>query len=401
MKIDTAQNEILRLVRSGAVETVPLQEAVGRISAAPHKCCRPIPHFNYAGMDGYAIANPVVGTELGGELNLKITAELAAGDTVIPRITTGEAVRIMTGAAVPEGADRVVPFEICQEAANRVKIPSSLPSKAFIRRRGSEMKTGRVILRTGERISLCHLAALVANGFAELSVFVQPEVRFFCTGSELVGIDSTPRAGQKIDSNIYLLSHLIHQAGGRPVNLGRVVDSLPDIKRMLVDCQEGAAKKGGQQIIISTGGMGPGKYDLVAKAFTEAGGEIIYNSLAIRPGQSTLLGCLPNLLYFALPGPPPAIATLFPLLITPAILRQQGVRQAKPDRGRAILAEDIKIRKPGLMRLKEARLSHRGSERRVRLAHDLEPSDSLLVIPARRRFLKSGEKVTVYLVSAP
>ncbi len=397
MKLDAAQNEILRLVRSGAVETIPLQQVMGRVSAAPSKCCRPIPHFNYASMDGYAIANQAGSTEFGGELNFNIIAELAAGDTIIPRITPGEAIRIMTGAAVPEGADRVVPFEICQEVAGRVKIPYPLPSKSFIRRRGSEMKIGQVILHTGERVALCHLSALVANGFAELSVFKRPEVWFFCTGSELVEINSTPLAGQKIGSNVYLLSRLIHQAGGRPINLGRVVDSLQDIKRLLVDCQEGAAKKGGQQIIVSTGGMGPGKYDLVARAFAEIGGEIIYNTLAIRPGQSTLLGRLPNLLYFALPGPPPAIAALFPLLITPAILRQQGVRHAKPYQGQAILAEDIKIRKPGVMRLKEARLSHRGFRRTVRLVHDLEPSDALLVIPARRRCLKCGEKVTVYL----
>ncbi len=398
MDLNIAQNKILCYAKSGLTEKISLRQAVGRVNATTIQCQRPIPYFSYAVMDGYAIIKPKVkGKDPADSLNFDIIYELAAGDTNIPPLKAEEAVKIMTGAAIPLGANQVVPFEICQDDNTRVQIPLPLPTKTFIRHQGSDMATGAVILRPGEQIALSHLESLVANGNGSLSVFKQPEVQFFCTGSELVEIDTRPKAGQKISSNPYLLDTLIKQAGGSPINLGLVKDTPHALKKVLSRCQQQATKSRVQQILISTGGLGPGKYDLVAKAFLELGGKILYNTLAIRPGKSTLFGYMDNLMYFALPGPPPAISTLFQVLIKPALLQIQGRQKTKPVKIQALLAEDVASHKPGVIRLKEVKIAYKDATLTVRPTHPLESADALLIIPTHRRYIKRGEKVSVYL----
>jgi molybdopterin molybdotransferase len=321
MELSEAQDKILRHVSDGAVENVPLGDAVGRVIVKALKSLRPLPHFNFSLMDGYAIGEPDNLPPI-DSFSFEIIGELAAGCTDIPSLAAGEAVRIMTGAAVPTGATRVVPFEVCHAQGGRVQIPQPLPGKTFIRRLGAIMASGAVIIKAGEKVDICHLEALASSGYGTLPVFKRPEVRFFCTGSELVDIGTSPAIGQKISSNPYLLSALIQQAGGIAIDLGIVPDNPTALTKIMRQCRKEAETGAEPHIIISTGGMGPGKYDLTAAAFREMGGEIIYERLAIK-SPPTLFGRLDNILYFALPGPPPAVGRLFPLLIGPAIRRFQ------------------------------------------------------------------------------
>lgn len=395
MDLARAQNEILRRIIAGDTEKIPLAEALGRVSASTVRCRRPIPHFSYSSVDGYAIAGESLKNPA-QPLELRVIGELAAGATRIPDLQAGQALKIMTGAAIPAGTGQVVPVELCEELPGAVRIKARLPKRSFIRRRGVDMSKGRVILRRGERMAVSHLDYLAANGCGRLQVYKSPQIHFFCIGNELTDITTFPAAGRKINSNSFLLEAMIRREGGVPVDHGLVADKGRSLRAVLERCGHLTSGQS-QNIIISTGGTGPGKYDLAAESFREMGGKVVCRGLNLRPGTAFLFGSLGEHLYFGLPGPPPAINSLFPVLVAPALRKAQGLKDAKPTKTHAILSEEIIIRQPGVQHLKGGRLSFRATRLLVTPANGLEPADTVIIIPARRKVMRQGEEVTVYL----
>ncbi len=151
-------------------------------------------------------------------------------------------------------------------------------------------------------------------------------------------------------------------------------------------------------VIISTGGMGPGRYDLVEEAFSRTGGQIIYRSLNLRPGKSTLFGKVSGKLFFGMPGPPPAVLLLFNELIRPALLALQGASECLPERVKAYLTEELLLKKRGLARLKSAKIQNADGTCTVQPCRHGEAANSYIYCPADRRLLAKGEKVSVHLV---
>ncbi len=389
--LSAAQAAVRARITTCGTESAVLSGALGRVSAASVRCRRPIPHFSAAAMDGFAL----------GPLKDKyghyiIKAETAAGDTTCRSLQAGEAVRIMTGALLPSGTERVVPFELTREDGSELII-GPLPRNKFIQHRGGELGRGRVIIRNGERLNTSHLIYLSADGQEDIQVYKAPRAAFFCTGSEL-STESRPPAGKRRNSNNLLLAALIRRAGAVPLDLGPAADTPEALRAVL---RRGLDADDEQTILISTGGMGPGKYDLTAAIFEEMGGEVIFARLNLRPGKGTLCGRLGSLLYFALPGPPTAVNTIFPLLIGPALRQAQGLKKAWPPRITAVLSAEIRIRKPEFTHLKGGVLSYKGGRLMVREARPLEEAGAVIVIPARRRLLRAGQLTRIFLNSSP
>ena len=372
-------------------EAVPLPEAIDRIAAQAIKAMRAVPDFARSAMDGYAVNSRNL-TGVTEPVALKITGEIAAGTTDLPKLAGNSAIAIMTGGALPPGANQVVPFEHCRRKENVVLVDSPPRPGAFIRARGKDLAARQTIVRRGAKIEPQHLPLLAESGLAQISVVGRPELAIICTGSELLDTVDTPEAGQIIGGNRFLLAALIKGAGAASRDFGLVADDCDRIVALLKDALHGPS-----QGVITTGGMGPGNYDLLPQAFAKLGIHPMYTALAVRPGRSTMFGLYCGKPIFALPGPPPAVFLLFHELILPALRAMQGQRRPLPPLVRATLTTSILLKKTGLLNLKGAVVRLRGKSFTARPTGKNEAANAIIHLPANRKHLLAGEDVSLRL----
>ncbi|MDH5524837.1 MAG: molybdopterin molybdotransferase MoeA [Desulfobulbaceae bacterium] len=393
LTLSAAQKLILSQVTTLAAENIPLSKANNRVAAAALTAPSSVPAFPRSAMDGFAVNSRDL-KKSREEVRLAIIGEVAAGCTELPRLSRGAAIRIMTGGAIPPGADQVVQVERCKSDRHQAMISLAPKPGAFIRHRGADLKKGQTIVRAGAPIAPQHLALLAESGINSLAAVRRPNMAILCTGSELLETNATPETGQIIGGNRYLLAALAKDAGARPQDMGLVADKLEKIVNSLKDILQGPA-----DIIITTGGMGPGKYDLLPQAFAQIGIKTLYHDLAVRPGRSTMFGIYGNKAVFALPGPPPAVFLLFHELVKPALKKMQGCATPLSAVRRAMLTEEIVIKKKGVMNLKGAVAKIAGQKLMVRPARNLEPANSIIHIPAHRRGLAPSSMVNLRLLA--
>lgn len=404
-----AQRLILAHTTSTVAEIVPLDQALGRVPTVAIRARLAVPAFAQSCRDGFALRAKDTGSE---PVNLQILGEIPAGWTrPTKKLQPGQAYRIMTGGMLPPGADSVIAFEEAgREEAEMVVLSGPYPRGAHIRAVGADLRRNQVIVRSGTEISPEHLPRLATAGVDELPVYARPRVGLLCTGNELLEDPAeNPEPGNLIGGNRFLLAGLIRRYGGEPVNLGIVKDDASAIAAALVARMSGATHRssccsnGGLDLIISTGGMGPGKYDLVARALASLKSETLYHQLRLRPGKATLaalLGDCRQTLFFGLPGPPPVVCLLFYLLIAPALRRAQGYRQPRPVMVKAHLSQPLKLRcQGGIVQLKGAILETARGRLLVRRIGPGEVHNAIILAPAKRRELKKDELVTVQPIS--
>jgi molybdopterin molybdotransferase len=210
----------------------------------------------------------------------------------------------------------------------------------------------------------------------------------------LLHTTETPETGQIISGNRFLLASLIREAGATSRDLGLVADACDRIVAVLKKALDGPS-----QGVITTGGMGPGNYDLLPQAFAELGIRPLYTALAVRPGRSTMFGLYKGKPIFALPGPPPAVFLLFHELVLPALRAMQGQHRPLPPLARATLTTPILLKKTGLLNLKGAVARLKGKTLFVRPAGKNEPANAIIHLPPNRRHLLAGEDVSLRLCS--
>ncbi len=394
--LQQAQELILGHCTETAGEIVSLADALHRFPLAPLSNRAPKPAFSQSTRDGYALGDP--GDQNGADpqvLSYTIIGDIAAGDTVLPPLGPGQAVRITTGAMVPPNTRCVIPFEICREQNQRVHInrQDNRVDDSFIRKRGSDLPAGRILVPAGKPITVDHLPLLAGDGYDRVKVHERPKVSVLCTGSELIDAgQGKPHRGQKISGNIFFLEGLISQAGGKCCKLGTVGDDISSICAILQRRQAASP-----HIIITTGGMGPGKYDLMEQVFHDLGGKVLYSRLRVRPGKATLFGTLGSILFFALPGPPPAVRLLFQELIEPALFRMQGADSPLPRTLRARLTVALPRRgRSAALILKGGVLDEDRGCLTVRAAEKLEPIDCIITLPPHCRFPQPDDAITIH-----
>jgi len=387
---------ILSLLAPLDAETIPLEQALGRIPCYSLKSTRPKPSFNQSTRDGYAVAGS--GEIRGASVAFTLTGEIAAGDTAPHFLRAGQAIRIMTGARMPRGGERVIPFEECREQDGLLIVPQQYMEKKqlHIRRRGQDLAAGRVIARAGELLTPDHLLRLAENSLTEIEVHRSPRVAILCSGSELVEPGSMLRPGQKISGNSTLLQALVQEQGGY-CDLVRTADDSADA--IAGTLQELLAHS--PDLILTTGGMGPGKFDLMERTVRALGGTIHYSSLRVRPGKSTMFAHLETVPLFALPGPPPAVRLLFHELVRPGLHRMQGNRKPRPDLQQAQLAEPVRSGASPHLNLKGAVAVLTGTMLFVRPAKKLETINSILHLRGKNRTFDPGEQISLRLLSCP
>jgi molybdopterin molybdotransferase len=373
-------------------EYVSLVDGGRRVTATEVRAELPDPGYDQSLRDGFVIgkSDRSVGC---GSSSYVIKGEIPAGRCDVTQVKPGESFRIMTGGMVPVGAERVVQQEDCICTGTSVEVPEDVLKRqpSFIQRRGAYIPRASSVVAQGTSLGPREIGLLATTGNHQLEVYRKVSVSFFCSGNELVAIDDTVAAGQKISSNRYLLNSLITCQQAVPVDFGVAQDNKKNIVDLLSEI--GLSRT---DIIISTGGMGPGKYDLLAELFEQMGGTVIYRSIAMRPGQSTLFGIMAGKLYFGLPGPPSAVAVLFNELVLPALRKMQGHSAYMNGDIKAVLDHDISFRKSRGVLIREGILFSRDQVNYVRQAGPREFSSCNIFLQEDISSYRKGDVVTVH-----
>jgi molybdopterin molybdotransferase len=395
--VGTALLGIRNLIR-GKIETVPavtveVRDIVGRVSCDEVRAKCNTPLCDESLRDGFVVCGGAVGAD--GFADYTVRGEIPAGKTDGHVLEDGSAARIFTGAAIPENGHRVVPFEQCIELDDRIKIASDKLSgtRTFIDRAGSRMSSGEVIAGKGYRFGLVEQGLLSSSGVSQVKVASSPRVSCYCTGSELVEPGGSIRPGQKISGNGLQLERLIPTFGGLVTNCAIVKDDRAGMERVLQDLSGGD-----HDLVVTTGGMGPGKYDLVQELFAEAGGELFFDHLPLRPGKALLFGRLGRTLFIALPGPPHAVRTLIHELVGPVLLLMQGACSPWPEPVRAFLEHEVALKRCEVTQLKDGVFSIQDGRCTVRLRGRLEPGNCILVFTKGRHRYPREELIEVHLL---
>jgi molybdopterin molybdotransferase len=316
-------------------EPVPIGDVLGRILAEDVVADSDLPPFDRAQMDGYAVrAADVEKTPA----RLRIVGESAAGAGWHHEMKAGEAVRIMTGAPVPKGADSVQQVELTRElnGAGTVEILESVQVGRSIVPRAQEIKAGETVLRAGEEINAQMIATLASFGYAQVKVGRRPRVAVMATGSELVDITHKPARDQIRDSNNYTIEAYAKLAGATVERVPLAGDDTELLKKQMAAALERC------DVLITSGGVSMGVYDFTKTAFRQLGAEIFFERVALKPGKPTVFGKIGEKLIFGLPGNPVSVAATFNLFARAALRAMQGATEKGLPEVTAVLARNVK-----------------------------------------------------------
>lgn len=316
-------------------QTLPLAQCAGRVLAQDVTALRTQPPFANSAMDGYAAR----ADDLQPGAELRVVGEAAAGRGFSGSVGSGEAVRIFTGAPLPEGADAI----LIQEHAEGVGGPAIRVTEAagkgqFVRPAGLDFATGDILLKTGRRLDSAALGLAAAAGHPTLALRRKPLVAILATGDELVLPGEPVGPDQIVASNSFSLAALVEQAGGTALDLGIARDNHPDLAGKIE-----AARKAGADVLITLGGASVGEHDLVQAALKAQGMELGFWKIAMRPGKPMMMGRLGRMVALGLPGNPVSSIVCGHLFAMPLVEALLGMADPARDRSEpAILGIDLK-----------------------------------------------------------
>jgi molybdopterin molybdotransferase len=393
ISIAEARARVLAAVRPLPAEDVPLDQALGRVLAEDARAEGDLPPFDSSAMDGYAlVAGP------GGEL--PVTGESRAGTPATRRLEPGEAMRISTGAAVPEGADAVVPVERVELSGENVRVPDTRPGD-HIRRAGEDARQGQAVIAAGSELDPAGVAVLAALGNATVRCGAVPRVAVLVTGDELVEPGEPLGPGQIRDSNAYALAAQATRAGARVIRKRVVRDD-----RAATEEAFGAALTEAD-VVIGSGGVSVGPHDHVKPALAALGVEERFWGVRLKPGKPTWFGTAADgTLVFGLPGNPVSAMITFHLFARPALKALAGADPARATRASAVL--DVAVpRSPAREQVIRCRLSTRDDGWHVtptkqqgsHVLTSMLDAAAYALVPAGEGSVEAGERVDIELVS--
>jgi len=381
-----------RLQPMTEIETTTLDAARGRILAEPIVAPMSVPPHDNVAVDGYAFRHADLAA--GGETRFRIVARAAAGHPALKPIGAGEAVRVFTGAVLPDAADTVAMQEDCRSEADVVIVPPGLKRGANRRKAGEDIEQGRTILPAGRRLRAQDIGLAASVGFAHLPVYRPLSVAVFSTGDEIVDPGKPLAKGKVYDANRHMLVALLRGLGFVVRDLG----ILPDRREVMIDALRDAAEA--DDALVTSGGMSTGDEDHV-RAAVEVLGSLHFWRLAIRPGRPVALGQVLGKAFVGLPGNPVAAMVTFLRFARPMLLRLAGASEVEPIHFRVRAAFDYK-KKEGRREFLRARLA--ASEGDLPIAHkfardgagiltSLVEADGLVELPEDLTFLAAGTPV--------
>jgi molybdopterin molybdotransferase len=394
-----AQKIILNSVNPLSAENISIMEASRRVLYEDIVSDIMIPHVDDSAMDGYAIiAADTRGASKNNPAALRIVGEIQAGGAIIGKhVSKGTAIRIMTGAPIPEGADSVVRFEDTEEDAGYVIISSETAKFNNYRFAGENIKKGDKVLQKGDRLRSADIGILASLNYNAVNVYKQPTVSIISTGDELADIGQEIQAGQIRNVNVCTLYSEVKKYNGIPDYLGIAKDTLQDTKEIFFKALK-------SDVVISTGGVSMGKYDFVKEIFSDLGIEMQFERVNVKPGSPCAFGKKDNKLIFGLPGNPVPTLTSFIQFVRPALLRLMGAKRIEKPIVHAYLEEDIKsarvhhlVRGYFTIKNNEFHVSTTGNQK-PSILRSMSAANCLIVLPEEITMARAGEKVAVQLI---
>ena len=389
----TVVEQVAKAKGPRATANISVWDALGFVLAEEVKTDREYPPFHRSTRDGYAVR----AAEVSGGATLRCVAEIKAGDTVTHSLLGGTCVQIMTGAAVPDGADAVVMIEHTSRDGDSVRFERAAQPGQNIVSRGSEARRGATILSPGMRLGYAELALAAQVGVTQLCCGIKPRVAILSTGDEVVSIDQQPGAFQIRNSNSVSLAAQVRLAGGEPVLLGNAADRADDLRAKI----ERGLK---EDALVLSGGVSMGKYDLVEIVLKELGAEFYFDAVAIRPGKPAVFAKCGDAFVFGLPGNPVSTMVTFDLFVVPAIDLLSGAPARDLPLVEARLGAVLN-EKQGLAHFLPARVEWRGTTPEVKALPwqgsgdiaALARANCYLVVAADRGQISAGETVPILL----
>lgn len=312
-----AQQRILAAFSPLETEAIPLAAALGRVLAEDAVAQDQLPLFDNSAMDGYALrAADTQGATHEQPVRLRITGEIPAGRVLDHTLRAGEAARIFTGGAAPDGADAVIQQELVSVEDGVLMLEAPVAPETNVRRAGEDVARGALLLPRGSEIGSAELALLASAGVSPVQVSRRPRVAILATGDELVPVGVPLEPGQIRESNSIYLTAAVTRAGAEAVSLGVARDDENDLRAKLASAQAA-------DVIISSGGVSVGDYDLVKQILGEQG-MVDFWRVRMRPGKPLAFGRLGDTPLIGLPGNPVSAAVTFELFARPAIRRMLG-----------------------------------------------------------------------------
>lgn len=322
ISVRDGQNRILdRVTAIAPPELVAVVDALDRVLAENIQAPFDVPPSDNSAVDGYAVGSgdiPAAGTR-----DLAVIADLPAGSVFEGALAAGQAIRIMTGAPMPAGADTVYPQEIVERDGARVRL-GPLDKGANVRRRGEDIASGAVVVEAGAPLRPQEIGLLTSLGCVQALVHSRPRVALLSTGDEVAEPGTVRKPGQIYDSNRFALRGSIARCGGEVIDLGIVPDRREELRARLLDAASMA------EVVVSSGGVSVGLYDLVKDVLEEIGG-IEFWQVAMQPGRPLAMGSIGRAHFFGLPGNPVASMLAFMLFVRPAIYKLAGRRRLFAD----------------------------------------------------------------------
>lgn len=347
-----ARQCVIESVRGARPEPVPeeveLEFAAGRVLAKEIRADRDYPPLDRSVRDGFAVrAADLPGT-------LKVIGEVRAGEIFSGEVKPGEAVEIMTGAPMPKGADAVVMVEYVQRDEDRITTGRAVRPGESVNPWGSEAREGQAVLSAGQRLSFAEIAMLATVGRTRVRVYRQPLVAIIATGDEIVEVGEQPLGYQIRNSNAHSLAVQVRRAGG-------IAEILPVARDNYASTREVVERGLQQDLLLLSGGVSAGKYDIVERVLADLGAEFLFDRVLIQPGQPLVFGRARGKFFFGLPGNPASTMVTFEIFARAAMELLAGQDEPMLPLTLVRLAKDFR-HKTGLTRFLPARLSADGSE---------------------------------------
>ena len=399
IQVQEALDKILSQIQFKGVEKIPLDQALGRVLAEDVVSRVNNPPLDNSAMDGYAlIAQDIQSATPENPVKLEVVEEIAAGYTAKGTLKPGQTMRIMTGAPIPPGADAVLMQEDTQKDGNSILCLDRADVEENIRRAGEDVKIGEGVLKKGTTLSPAHIGMMAVVGRSQIAVSQRPTVSILSTGDEILELDETPQGPQIFNSNGHMLAAQIKSAGGIPLYLGIAKDTEKD----LMEKFEWALKA---DIVVSSGGVSVGDYDLVKSSLQKMGQDMLFWKVAMKPGKPLAFGRIGKIPIFGLPGNPVSSFVSFEQFVRPSLRKVLGCSDLSHKTVQAKLTRTIH-KKPGRLHFLSSIVSWADGEYTVTPAGEqgsgilksAANANGLLIFPLEADEIKQGQEVAVQLL---
>lgn len=341
VSLEEAQSLLLDRAEPVDVCCVSLQEALGRVLSQDIIAPISVPSFDKSAMDGYAlIAGNTCSAESASPVQLKVIAETRAGYPAQEKVVPGTAIKLMTGTPIPEGADVIVKYEDIIRNGDIISVFRPLKAQDNIIKAGEDVKEGELMARKGSVVNPSMVALLAGLGIYRVPVYKQLKIAIMSTGDELVSPPEKLQPGKIYNSSLFGLMARCTELGAQPISLGIV----PDSSKLTAACMDKGLEEA--DIVISTGGVSVGDYDVVKDAMKEVGGELLFWQISMKPGSPMVAAAKDKQFLIGLSGNPAAAMVTFDLIVIPLIKKMMGMDNPLPIRINGIFADKFSKASP-------------------------------------------------------